>query len=171
MLAKRFFLVALSVGVVSCSHAPPVEQPKPALANTIWAPRTIAWVRPFPHDAELKGIQYADFPLLCFRSHGNFLRVSSYHSRGENDTIIVATEPSVRVDSGRYYVGPSRVVVISKTVYRTFKLMPADNMSRVRTDTISWSGRRLVYEGVEYCPYTKLSGRSMDSFWALTRSK
>lgn len=146
------------------------KQPPLALANTVWVPRTIAWVQPFPHDAEMSGIQYADFSLLCFRDQGQFMRVSSYHSRGDNDTIIVATEPGIKVDFGRYRVEPTRVLVLSKTRYRTINFTPSVK-DKARTDTLSFRGQHLVYKGIEYRPYTKLSGQSIRSFWAHNHTK
>ena len=132
-------------------------------------PRAVAWVRPYPDDAELGGIQYADFSLLCFWGQGKFMRVSSYHSLGDGDTIIVATEPDFRIDSSRYRIRPNRVVVTSKPVYQSINFVPLGK--KARTDTLSLSGQTLWYEGIEYCPCTKLSGRSIDSFWAFTRLK
>jgi hypothetical protein len=165
MLAKRFFLAMLSCGVGSCD-APSVQKAATAsgLANTVWVPRTIAWVRPHPNDAELSGIQYADFTLLSFRSQGRCLLISAYHSLGDSDTIIVATE-SARVDSGRYRLAPQRVVVRSLNLFHDFT--PVGEQYKARIDTLSFNGRSLVYQGVEYRPYTKLAGQSIDSFWAL----
>lgn len=169
MLAKCFFLPLLSCVTLSSCEAPPVQQAGTALANTVWVPRTIAWVRPHPEDAELSGIQYADFPLLCFRDQGKFMRVSSYHSLGDGDTIIVATEPGFRVDSGRYRMGPNRAVVTSKPVYQSIAFAPLSK--KARTDTLSLTGQTLWYKGIEYRPCTKLSGQSIDSFWAFTHLK
>jgi hypothetical protein len=166
MLAKRFFLAVLSGGVVGGCDAPSVQQAAPAsgLANTVWVPRTIAWVRPHPHDAELSGIQYADFTLLSFRAQDRCLLISAYHSLGDGDTIIVATE-SARVDSGRYRLAPRRVVVRSHNLSHDFS--PVGEKYEARIDTLSFTGRTLVYQGVAYRPYTKLAGQSIDSFWAL----
>ena len=169
MLAKCFFWPLLSCVTLSSCEAPPGQQAGTALANTVWVPRAVAWVRPHPDDAELGSIQYADFSLLCFRGQGKFMRVSSYHSLGDGDTIIVATEPGFRVDSGRYRMGPNRVVVTSKPEYQSINFVPLGK--KARTDTLSLSGQTLWYEGIEYRPCTKLSGRSIDLFWAFTRLK
>jgi hypothetical protein len=169
MMPTNYLLLAVLLGSSSSRDAtwflPP---PQLALANTAWLPRTISWVRPFPHDAELRGIQYAAFPLLCFRDQGQFMLVSSSHSLGDNDTIIVATEPGVRVAFGRYRVAPKRLVVTSKTVYRTIDFRLVRGPDRPRTDTLTFTGQRLVYQGVEYRPYTELPGQSIRSFWAHT---
>ncbi|RZK27955.1 MAG: hypothetical protein EOO63_12300 [Hymenobacter sp.] len=94
--------------------------------------------------------------------------VSSSHSLGDNDTIIVTTEPGVRVAFGRYRVAPNRLVVASKTVYRTIDFQLIRGPDRPRTDTLTFTGQRLGYQGVEYRPYTKLSDQSIRSFWAHT---
>jgi hypothetical protein len=170
MQPKSLLLAVLSASIGSSNVAWFGEQPPRALANTVWVPRTIAWVQPFPHDAEMSGIQYADFPLLCFRDQGQFMRVSSYHSRGDNDTIIVATEPGIKVDFGRYRVEPTQVVVLSKTMCRTVSFTPSVK-DKARTDTLSFKGQHLVYKSIEYRPYTKLSGQSIHSFWAHKHTK
>lgn len=170
MPPKYLLLAVLSASIGSSYATWFGEQPTLALVNTVWVPRTIAWVQPFPQDAERSGIQYADFPLLCFREQGQFMRISSYHPRGDNDTIIVATEPGIKVDFGRYRVEPNRVVVLSKTGYRTINFTPSVK-DKARTDTLSFSGQYLVYKGVEYRPYTKLSGQSIHSFWAYNHAK
>ena len=170
MPTKSFFLPLLSCIMLSSCEAPLVQQPGTVLAHTVWVPRTIAWVRPHPEDAELSRIQYADFPLLCFRDQGKFMQISSYHSLGNGDTIIVATEPGFRVDSGRYrLVALNRVVVTSQPVYQSINFVPLSKKTRL--DTLSLTGQSLWYEGIEYRPCTKLSGQSIDSFWAFTRLK
>jgi hypothetical protein len=170
MQSNYLLLAVLSASIGSSNAAWFGEQPPRALANTVWVPRTIAWVQPFPHDAEMSGIQYADFPLLCFRDQGQFMRVSSTHSRGDNDTILVATEPGIRVDFGRYQVEPTRIVVTSKVGYRTINFTPS-LPDKARTDTLLLTGHYLVYQGVAYRPYTKLAGQSIPSFWAHRPSK
>jgi hypothetical protein len=167
MQAKHLLLAVLAGTSYAAFSAQP---PKLALANTVWVPCTITWVQPFPHDAEMSGIQYTDFPLLCFRGQGQFMRVSSTHSRGDNDTIIVATEPGIRVDFGRYQVEPTRIVVTSKVGYRTINFTPS-LPDKARTDTLLLTGHYLVYKGVAYRPYTKLAGQSIPSFWAHRPSK
>ena len=169
MLAKYSFLTLLSYVTLSSWESSSVQQAGITLANTVWVPRAIAWVRPFPLDAEMQEIQYADFSLLCFRARGQFMRVSSYHSLGPGDTIIVATEPGFRVDFGRYRIEPNQVVVTSKSVYQSINFVPLGK--KARTDTLSLTGRTLWYKGIEYRPCTKLSGRSINSFWAFTRLK
>ena len=168
----HYCLLALLLGSVVCWYdAPPVQQPKRTLANTVWVPRTIAWQRPFPHDAELRRIQYAAFTLLSFQAQGRCLLISSYHSRGAGDTIIVATEPGIRLDSGHYRIEPQQDVITSNNVYRTLTSTRASQQKDARTDTLSFKGQALLYKGLEYRPYTKLSGRSVDSFWASVRAK
>lgn len=170
MQPKYLLLTVLAASSGSSNAAWPGEQPLLALASTVWVPRTITWVQPFPHDAEMRGIQYADFPLLCFRDQGQFMRVASYHSRGDNDTIIVATEPGIKVDFGRYRVERTRVIILSKTMYRTINFTPSIK-NEARTDTLSVRGHYLVYKGIAYRPYTKLSGQSISSFWAHNHTK
>ena len=170
MLPKYFLLTLLSA-TVGRSSVTWLGEPRPAtLINTVWVPRTIAWVQPFAHDVELSGIQYAAFPLLCFRAQGQFMRISSYHSRGDNDTIIVATEPGIKVDFGRYQVDPTRLVVLSKTGYRTLTFTPAVE-DKERTDILLFRDPYLVYQGVEYRLHTKFSGQNIPSFWAHNHAK
>jgi hypothetical protein len=172
MMPTNYLLLAVLVGNTSSRGAALLPAPpKLVLANTVWVPHTIAWEQPFPQDAEMSGIQYADFSLLCFRGQNQFMRVSSYHSRGHNDTIFVATEPGVNVAFGRYRVEPTRLVVTSKIGYRTIAFRPAGSrQDQVHTDTLTVSGQRLVYQGIEYQPYTKLAGRRIASFWAYSPS-
>jgi hypothetical protein len=170
-MLPKYFLPTLLSATVGRSSVTWLGEPPPAtLINTVWVPRTIAWVQPFPHDVEMSGIQYADFPLLCFRAQGQFMRISSYHSRGDNDTIIVATEPGIKVDFGRYQVDPTRLVVLSKTGYRTINFTPSVK-DKERTDTLLFRGPYLVYQGVEYRPHTKFSGQNIPSFWAYNHAK
>jgi hypothetical protein len=172
-MPTKYLLLAVLVGSASSrDEALSVAPSKLVLANTVWVPRTIAWEQPFPHDAEMSGIQYADFSLLCFGSQNQFMRVSSYHSRGRNDTIHVATEPGVSVAFGHYRVAPNRLVVTAKIGYRTIDFRPAGSrQDHVHTDTLPVSGQRLVYQGVEYRPYTKLAGQRIASFWAYAPSQ
>ena len=166
-MPTKYRLLALLIGSTSSRDAAlSIAPPKLELANTVWVPRTIVWEQPFPQDAEMSGIQYADFSLLCFRSQQQFMRVSSYHTRGRNDTILVATEPGVSVAFGRYYVEPNRLVVTSKISYRTIDFRSAGMKDQVHTDTLLLIGQRLVYQGIEYRPYTKLAGQRIASFWA-----
>jgi hypothetical protein len=166
-MPTKYLLLAVLLGSTNSREAALSVAPlKLSLANTVWVPRTIAWVQPFPQDVEMSGIQYADFSLLCFRSQGQFMQVSSYHSRGTHDTIIVATEPGVSVAFGHYHVASNRLVVTSKTGYRTIDFRPTGMKDQVHTDTLTLSGQRLVYQGVEYRPYTKLAGQRITSFWA-----
>jgi hypothetical protein len=60
-------------------------------------------------------------------------------------------------------------VVTSKPVYQSIAFAPLSN--KARTDTLSLTGQTLCYEGIEYRPCTKLSGQSIDSFWAFTHLK
>jgi hypothetical protein len=173
MMPTKYLLLAVLLGSTSSRDAALSGAPsKLVLANTVWVPRTIAWEQPFPQDAEMSGIQYADFSLLCFCSQNQFMRVSSYHSRGRNDTIHVATEPGVSVAFGHYRVASNQLVVTSKISYRTIDFRPAGSrQDHVHTDTLLVSGQRLVYQGVEYRPYTKLAGQRLASFWAHAPSK
>ncbi|HEX8328649.1 MAG TPA: hypothetical protein VF629_13990 [Hymenobacter sp.] len=167
MLATRFLLAVLSGGIASSCDAPPLQQAEPVLANTVWVPRVIAWERPHPHDAELSGIRYASFTLLAFRARGRRLLVSSIHSRGDQDTILAATEPGVQVDSGRYRVAANRVIITSKNLTHTFTPPHPGTLYDERTDTLSFAGGTLRYKGIAYRPYTKLAGQRIASFWAL----
>ncbi|WP_457072081.1 hypothetical protein [Hymenobacter sp. UYAg731] len=160
--------MALLLGaVVSSCDAPPVQQSEHALANTVWVPRTIAGECPYPHDAELNGIQYASFTLFAFRARGRCLLVSPTHSLGDKDTILVATEPGVRVDSGRYRVALNLVIIMTQNQSRTITPPHPGTLYDGRTDTLSLTLPTLVYQGIEYRPYTKLAGQSMNSFWEL----
>ncbi|MFD2720071.1 hypothetical protein ACFST9_15210 [Hymenobacter monticola] len=164
MFATHYFLPVLSCVLLSGCEAPPAARAELALANTVWVPHTITWVRPHPNDAELSSIQYAHFTLLSFRPQGRCLLISDYHSLGDADTIIVSTE-SPSVDSGHYRLEPYRVVVRSKNLSHYFT--PPGERYEACTDTLSITGRTLVFRGVEYRPYTKLAGQSIDSFWTL----
>jgi hypothetical protein len=166
-----YLLLAGLLASTSSSTPPLSLPPLPALVNTVWVPRSINWVQPFPRDVELRGIEYADFALLCFRTQGQFMRVSSYHSRGDYDTILVATEPGVRVDYGHYRISANRLIVTAKTGYRTIDFRPAGQLDQPRTDTLCFRGRYLLYRGVEYRPTTKLAGQRLRSFWAHTPAK
>jgi hypothetical protein len=171
-MPTKYLLLAVLLGSTSSRYAAlSIAPPTLVLANTVWVPRTIVWEQPFPQDAEMSGIQYAAFSLLCFRSQHQFMQVSSYHSRGRNDTILVATEPGVSVAFGRYRVAPNRLVVTAKIGYRTIDFRPTGRQDQVHTDTLSLTGSRLVYQGVEYRPYTKLAGQRIASFWAHAPSK
>ena len=170
MLAQRLSLAVLLSGIISSCGTPSVQQPEQALANTVWVPRSIAWVRPHPGDAELGHIQYAAFTLLAFRAQGQCLLISSTHSLGEGDTIIIATEPGVRLDSGRYRIEPNQLVLTSKNLSHTFTPPNPGKLYDARTDTLPFTGNTLVYKGIAYRPYTKLAGRSIHSFWAVFRS-
>jgi hypothetical protein len=171
-MPTKYLLLNVLLGSTSSRDAAlSVAPSKPVLANTVWVPRTIAWEQPFPQDAEMSGIQYADFSLLCFRSQNQFMRVSSYHSRGRNDTIFVATEPGVSVAFGGYRVVSNRLLVTSKISYRTIDFRPGGSQDQVHTDTLLLTGQRLLYKGVEYRPYTKLAGQRLSSFWAHAPSK
>lgn len=172
MMPTKYLLLTVLVGSTSSKYAAlSVAPSKLVLANTVWVPRTIAWEQPFPQDAEMSGIQYADFSLLCFRSQNQFMRVSSYHSRGRNDTIIVATEPGVIVAFGHYRVVPNRLLVTSKISYRTIDFRSGGSQDQVHTDTLLVAGQRLLYQGVAYRPYIKLAGQRLASFWAHAPSK
>jgi hypothetical protein len=167
MLVKYVLLAVFLAVIVSSCDSSPRQKPKESLIDTVWVPRAIAWVRPHPQDAELGGIQYADFTLLSFRAQGKCLLISSTHSLGDGDTVIVATEPGIRVDSGHYQVAPSRVIITTKNASRTFRPPTTDRRDDVRTDTLPVTGASLWYKGIEYCPYTKLGGQRVDSFWRL----
>lgn len=155
-------IILLILIVSSCSSMKGVK--KEDKLEGVWVPVKIEWKSAVEGDQELEGINHASFYIFSF-AKSEFILVGSTNAPGDNDSLIIASEPGYSLYYGKWEMRDSIVLTKYKKVY-SFLNLPGDTMMlKERVDTLILRNEILIFNSEPYKPYTNTDTGKISRFW------
>jgi len=97
--------------LLSCS---PVKKNSDASISGTWIPENVKWKSADENDPELKRIKYSSFLTFSFKTPSDFIIIGSTNSPGDQDSILLATEPGYNISRGKWQPGKDTNIILIK---------------------------------------------------------